>query len=534
MTNRVLFQPNNIRVSKPGFDVTGSLNPDQLLLDALAGIGYIQSATGTVTIAGYDTYPVHSAQIPYTGNGSIPFVLVQINRGSEAVGGGFTSHTHTTSYLEDTSPARRVYETAVILSDTEGLDFYYSTTTMFIRNFDNVSRTVRYYVFTARQASNTGGTYPTTMTNGPWGSISGDSSSPRGDASVTITGIGGPITLRLLCDITLATSMQMRVHLNGVVVATINSGSSFVDFSVTLGDSVWYEYSGTVAASFTAYVQNVTAGLTTHNGFSVSITGTIDYTLSNVPVDVSVTGNSGGSSYLLVDQRFNPVAGITVTVPLYLVCSRALVAGEVIQIYTGPPGATDLVATFGEGSSTSAIFNVVNGYDLRMRYASISGSHSIGITLMNNYTGSPFSQGSWTATITDTYVASPDYTLDPLDVGDVYGEAYFNANTLQTGSAATISGVNQTISMRFQMSTTVPTGMQVLIAKNNSTYVVNLSAGDSFGDFTVVSGDSLDARGLKSTVGHYTGQGSFLNLSTGGNVVDVVNFDLLKSSGAPP
>ncbi len=533
MTQRVLLAPNNIKVSRPGYDVVSSTNPDELILDALAGIGYISSQTGTVTISGFTGYPAPKAVIPYSSNGSIPFILVQCNRGGSALGGGFTYHTSTTSNLEDTIPPTRVYSTSPITADTEGFDFYYSTSNMYIQNFESTSRTFRYYIFTANQAANSGGSYPTTMTNGGWNNITGDTSAERKNASVTITGIGGPISLRLITSAVLTSGQQIKVYKNGAVVGTISSGQNSTDFTVTLGDSVWFGYLGSVAISNTNYIQNLSTGASVHSSFTIVVSGTVDYNIEHSWSNVTTNGNSGGSTYLIADQRLNPIGTINVTVPLYVQTSRALVAGEVIQIYYGATGpSASIVATISEGGTTSGSFSVINGYDLRIRYGSISGSHSLTISVYNTYS-STYLQGSWVATINDSYVAGPDYTFDSFDVGDVNGEAYFGANTLFVGTSATLTGANQTVSMRFQMSATVPSGMTVYIAKNNATYVAVIGPGEYYADFTVVSGDYLDARGQKTTNGTYNGTGYFVNLSTGSTVVDTVNFSILRSSGGP-
>lgn len=529
MTNRILFTAGSFRISKPGYDVLTETNPQNLIVDGTyAGLGMY--ATGTATISGNTKTTISYSNV----TGSIPFVLLQYSRGSDSVGGGFYYQSSTTSYLEDTTPATRVYETTPNSSVCLGFDVYVSTSNIYVWNKDTSSRTFRYVIFYPSMAGTTGGSYDMVPDSANWTDISGaaDAFTPIGGNTQTISGIGGPITLRLRAPSTLTTNQSIRVAINGSYVTTLSDGSSSVTFSVNNGDTIGFSYLGSAGFSGTMNVDNISTGTNGIDTFSISASAAPDYDISNTFTNKSVSGNSsGGTSFIISDQNFT-IAGINTTATLQITTNRSMDTSvtEVIQVYRN----SSLITTLSSGSSSSS-FTVSNGDAITLRHAAM-GAVSIVINIQNLTVGS-FSEGSYNSSISDA--APPvDYTPSSVNWPDIAYDSWGGVNAFYSqyanGQQQTLTGFNQTISMRFAVSSTPPSGVTLYFAKNNASYVAILDSGTAtYADFTAVVGDVFDIRAGKTSLGNYTGTVTITNLSTS-TVMDTSTIQISKNSGPEP
>ena len=523
MSHRILLNSSNFKISKPGYDVTSALTDHELILDgAKQGLGLY--LTGQVTIAA-NTKTVVSFSNPY---GAIPFVLIQYNNGSNAVGGGLYETVSTTSYLEDTVPATRVYES----TRTYGIGFtsYYSTSNIYIWNIATSTKTFRYIIFFAAQASGTGGTYDVTPDSVNWTDFSGAASSttPIGGTYQTINGIGGPITLRLRTtdNSTLATNQSVNVIINGSTATSISAGSSSVTFAVDNGDTVAFNYLGSAAMTAKSFtVENLSDSTSTLDTFSITATPANDYTIETNWPSGSTSSNSGGTGYN-VNVTYGTIGTINQTVTLCLISDANLASTEIVQIYKN----YTLIKTMASGTNVSPSFTVNNGDYVWFTHAIIANSVTRTFSVYNLTTSAV--NDTFTSTIIDTYDPGPDYTPFPVDWADIDGESYYGSNIALTNSSKTLTAFNQPITIRLSVSSTVPSGTGVYMYVNGSIQIA-IGAGSTYGDFTVYVNDVIYFYVYKNTLGNYSATATVTNLTTS-SVMDTFAINVTKYSGEPP
>lgn len=523
MSHRILLNASNFKISKPGYDVTSALTDHELILDgAKQGLGMYQ--TGQVTI-GANVKSAISFSNPF---GAIPFVLVQYNNGSSAVGGGLYETVSTTSYLEDTVPATRVYESSITYGI--GFSYYYSTANIYIWNKSTSSRTFRYIIFFAAQASGTGGSYDVTPDSVDWTDFSGTANAitPFGGNYQTINGIGGPITLRLKTSdgIALDTNQKINVILNGATATSLNAGSSSVTFAVDNGYTVAFNYQGSASMAYKAFtVENVSDSNATIDGFVVNATAANDYTVETNWPSGSTSSNSGGTDYN-VNVTYGTIGTINQTVTLCLISDAALASTEIVQIYKN----YTLIETMTSGSTVSPNFTVNNGDYVWFTHAIIANSVTRNFSVYNITTSAV--NDTFTSTIIDTYDPGPDYTPFPVDWADIDGESYYGSDIALTNSSKTLTAFNQPISLRLSVSSTVPSGTGVYMYVNGSIQIA-IGAGSTYGDFTVYVNDVIYFYVYKNTLGNYSATATVTNLTTS-TVMDTFAINVTKYSGGPP
>jgi hypothetical protein len=477
MTNRIVFSANALRISKPGYDVLTETNPNNLIVDGTyAGLGMYQ--TGTVVVSGNT-----KVTVAYSNPlGNIPFVMMQYARTSDAVGGGFYYESNTTSYIEDTIPASRVYETTPNSSVCIGLDYYVSTSNLYIYNRDTSARTIRYVIFYSRMAQSVSGTYDSVPDTMNWTDFSGTSSATVafGGNAQTISGLGGPINLRVRVTSNLLSNQSIKAKVNNTYAATISPGSSSASFTVQNGDVVSFAYLGSAAFNSTVHVDNLTTGTNSIDTFNIIATAALDGQIETNWPNNSTTANSGGTSYLICDSVAT-VATINQTVTLTLSANAALGVNEVMQVYKTGYNGGNYIAVITQGQ-TSTSFTVVNGDEVRFRHAKYASSAAKNWTLYNSTIGAV--SDTFNTTITDTYSAGPDSTPDSVNWTDLseditYGSAFPQAGT----NTQTISGINVTVTIRLVANTSIPAGAFVQIYKNGG-LVGTMGSGTSTYDFT--------------------------------------------------
>lgn len=520
MSARIVLSAADFKVSKPGYDVF-SATDDQLVIDgAKHGLGLYQS--GQVTIGAGQ-----KANVSYSNPfGTIPYIIVQADRGGSAAGGGFYRYTQTTSTIEDTVPPYRRYETTRVAGVCQGLDGWHSTATIFIRNEDAVTRTFRYLIFYTAQASGAGGSYDVVPDPMDWTNISGTANqfTPVAGNVNYVNGIGGPIGMRLRSDVTLGPNQSMQVMVDGQVGATIGNGNNVATWTVSPGQSLAFRYLGSAAfGPATMRVDNLASGQNDIDTFVVTATAEPDYIIDTAFPHVSGTKNSGGNTFVIADQR-QTITGINQPVSLKLTVSSPFTDGEVLQAYVN----NNLITTASGAQMETGNFTVVNGDAIVFRHAKMAGSAARTIYIFNNTMG--FNNAQYNSTLTDTYAPTPDNTVDPVDWSDVDAEAW-NTSAIGYSSTRLISGINQTVTLSLRMNAALPSGVTISVLKNGA-FAGSIGAGEAWLDFTVVNGDQIQFRGVKSTVGSWSGLGAVYNVTTGLTIVDgQVAFSLSRQNG---
>lgn len=521
MANRIYFSPTAFRISKPGYDAITETNINNLIVDSTyPGLGLY--TTGTITIAGGNRTTVF-----YTNpTGQIPFVMVQANRGTDAVGGGVVRYTNTTSYIEDTTPPSRVYSTTPVSGQCYGVDVSASTDRLSIYNADTVTRTMRYAIFYPAQGGTTGGSYDQTPDALNWTNFSGTASSVTafGGNSQTIAGLGGPITLRIRSSVTLTANQSIRIKVNAGYAATISNGMSSTNITVQNGDVISFSYLGSAGYNSTVFVDNISTGTNGIDSFVITATAAPDVTLENNWPNINVSMNSGGNSYVSGTST-QVIGNINTTVNLTVTTNRPIAIDEnLIALVNGSQHA--LISW----QQTSMSFNVTNGQTLTFSHNKYAGSAALTFTIYNN-TGSQLVD-TVSSTLNDTWTAPPDYTPDPININDMYGESYYNQNLNFVSNTVLIGGVNQQLSLRFHLAGNTPSDVTLSVERNGSN-AATIFPGQIQVDFTVVNGDTLRIRLQKTAVGQYTGTGLITSLNTG-QTLDTWSMVGTKYSGAPP
>lgn len=526
MVNRVLFDPNAFKISKPGYDVLTTTLDEQLIVDgSKPGMGIFQ--TGTVTINGLQEVNV-SYSNPY---GTIPFAFAQYVSGSQSYGGGFYYNSTTTGVTDDTVPPTTFYTTSYNSTNCIGCDVIPSSADIKIRNKTTSSKTFRYYIFFAALASNTGGSYNMTLSPTPnWTNASGTASTTvRYPTNVqTMQGIEGAITLRIRTSdgTTLPTGCTIRVVIDGSEPVALTAGNSSTTFAVTPGQGVGFNIVSSVAFNKTMVVDNISTGVNSIDTFVMTVTATPDTTIETNWPNNSTTGSSGGGVTWLSTFSNATIATINQPVSIYLHFGRTITTQEIVVIYVN--GA----AIFGTDSGIqSPNFTVNNGDYVQFEHRSVTNST---LNFSVRYAASSLNIDTFTTQIVDTS-SGPDYTPNPIDWSDITVTTYNNIDINYNGSSSnvrTVSGVNQTLTWRFHLSAPVGSGATIQMYKNGSTLVASLTGASIYQDFNVVNGDTLHPRVQKSLVGNTTVVGLVTSLDTG-VTLDTFNITLTKNSGPP-
>ncbi len=406
-----------------------------------------------------------------------------------------------------------------------------------------------------------------------WGNISFSTNSNIGTGSNTapaaLSGFNQPVTMRAtVSNYTGSVSsgtLKIYKSVGGVyelqASSAISANGQYVETTISAGDLVYFEYTASTTASrkdvsFTVNVINVTQSNTLMDTFTVAATVDADnnYTAPDTTMDAADWANISGSSNsnsVTAANAAKTITGINQTINL-----RATISGYSGNLSTGylqmmVNGSS--VGTTGNMSSGAFIgSNVsVNDQVYFVAYGDTASGIRTGsytVTVQNITTGDTidtFTVGL-TADADNNFNNSGDYTPNAVNWSNVNASSFDDSGFSSDSNTGTISGINQTVSMRLALTST-----QVTIFFNQgfgssaSLYVSVLVNGtqvagtsydafgtgtDNFGnrnlDFTVVNGDvvSFAANFYVSGSGQVSGSASasctVQNLSTSSSTLD--------------
>tara|TARA_B100000745_G_C20151387_1_gene394756 strand:+ start:871 stop:2520 length:1650 start_codon:yes stop_codon:yes gene_type:complete len=266
MTNRVLVDANNFKVSRPGIDALTAVYPkDFLIWNNYSSVGAFQ--TGTVNVSS-GIYPFIKQTFPLNNpTGYVPLVLVQQNNGSYAVGGGYYEDIIGFALENDPEANPPTYSEFYTTSgDSVGFRLFVSENYFEIEHTSISPLTYRFVAFYPQTALANYSALPRDITpNSINFSNSPSSTNISYTEEVTVSGISEPIYLTVDSSNTIPSNNRVELLVTGSGSATIieeGNNSSEAYAVVHSGDKIRFKYTGdgSTPRSTTLTLRNASAG----------------------------------------------------------------------------------------------------------------------------------------------------------------------------------------------------------------------------------------------------------------------------------